>query len=99
MINRIMFIALISRGVPSKRDPQWGCFEKDQAEALVAVGHKVAVISVDSRFRLYWRKPGISHYRLNGIDYYDCFWVPGIITHRLFGNILNSFKNTHLNIL
>ena len=41
MINRIMFIALISRGVPSKRDPQWGCFEKDQAEALVAVGHKV----------------------------------------------------------
>ena len=39
-----MFIALISRGVPSKRDPQWGCFEKDQAEALVAVGHKVAVI-------------------------------------------------------
>ena len=56
MINRIMFIALISRGVPSKRDPQWGCFEKDQAEALVAVGHKVAVISVDSRFRLYWQK-------------------------------------------
>ncbi|QUT55149.1 hypothetical protein INE86_03700 [Parabacteroides distasonis] len=83
-----MFIALISRGVPSKRDPQWGCFEKDQAEALVAVGHKVAVISVDSRFRLYWRKPGISHYRLNGIDYYDCFWVPGIITHRLFGKKL-----------
>ena len=66
-----MFIALISRGVPSKRDPQWGCFEKDQAEALVAVGHKVAVISVDSRFRLYWRKPGISHYRLNGIDYLE----------------------------
>ena len=92
-----MFIALISRGVPSKRDPQWGCFEKDQAEALVAVGHKVAVISVDSRFRLYWRKPGISHYRLNGIDYYDCFWVPGIITHRLFGKKVDfSIKRIQL---
>ncbi|WP_165157657.1 glycosyltransferase family 4 protein [Parabacteroides sp. ZJ-118] len=80
-----MFIALISRGVPSKRDPQWGCFEKDQAEALVAIGHKVVVISVDSRFRFYWRKPGISHYRLNDIDYYDCFWIPGIITRILLG--------------
>jgi len=55
-----MFIALISRGVPSKRDPQWGCFEKDQAEALAATGHKVVVISVDTRFRFYWRKLGIS---------------------------------------
>ena len=79
-----MFIALISRGVPSKRDPQWGCFEKDQAEALVAVGHKVAVISVDSRFRLYWRKPGISHYRLNGIDYYDSFLQRGLSYQRNF---------------
>ena len=32
-----MFIALISRGVPSKRDPQWGCFEKDQADLLLPV--------------------------------------------------------------
>ena len=86
-----MFIVLISRGVPSKRDPQWGCFEKDQAEALVAVGHKVVVISVDSRFRLYWRKSGISHYRLNGIDYYDSFLILGAIACRLFGKRVEFF--------
>ena len=86
-----MFIVLISRGVPSKRDPQWGCFEKDQAEALVAVGHKVVVISVDSRFRLYWRKSGISHYRLNGIDYYDSFFILGAIACRLFGKRVEFF--------
>ena len=80
-----MFIALISRGVPSKRDPQWGCFEKDQAEALAATGHKVVVISVDTRFRFYWRKLGISHYYTNGIHYYDCFIVPGVIIRKFFG--------------
>lgn len=86
-----MFIVLISRGVPSKRDPQWGCFEKDQAEALVAIGHKVIVISVDSRFRMYWRKLGISHCCLNGVDYYDCFLLPGLITRRLFGKRVNFY--------
>lgn len=90
-INKFMFIVLISRGVPSKRDPQWGCFEKDQAEALVAIGHKVVVISVDSRFRMYWRKLGISHCRLNGVDYYDCFLLPGLITRRLFGKRVNFY--------
>lgn len=84
-----MFILLISRGVPSKRDPQWGCFEKDQAEALAAAGHKVVVISADTRFRFYWRKPGISHYYINGIHYYDCFIVPGVIIHKFFGKKLH----------
>lgn len=84
-----MFIVLVSRGVPSKRDPQWGCFEKDQAEALVAIGHKVVMISVDSRFRMYWRKLGISHSCLNGIDYYDYFLLPDVISCRLFGKKVN----------
>lgn len=80
-----MFIVLISRGVPSRRDPQWGCFEKDQAEALTNLGHKVIVISVDSRFRTYWRKLGITHYHINCINYYDCFLFPGVIVKKLFG--------------
>lgn len=84
-----MFILQISRGVPSKRDPQWGCFEKDQAEAFAAAGHKVVVISADTRFRFYWRKPGISHYYINGIHYYDCFIVPGVIIHKFFGKKLH----------
>ena len=86
-----MFIVLISRGVPSKRDPQWGCFEKDQAEALTNLGHKVVVISVDSRFRAYWRKLGITHQRINDVDYYDFFLIPGVITWKLLGFRFNFF--------
>ena len=91
-----MFIVLISRGVPSKRDPQWGCFEKDQAEALTNLGHKVVVISVDSRFRTYWRKLGITHCCINGIDYYNCFLIPGIITRKLGGLRFNFFVKKKL---
>lgn len=95
-----MNILLISRGYPSVKDPQWGCFEKDQAEALVAVGHKVIVISVDSRFRMYWRKLGISHYILNGIDYYDSFLIPGETINKLFGKKIGLFiKRMQLNRL
>lgn len=75
-----MFILIISRGIPSKEEPQWGCFEKDQAEALAALGHKVVVAAVDSRFRFRWRKIGISHYNINNVNYYDSFLIPGSIT-------------------
>lgn len=91
-----MNICLISRGFPSKRDPQWGCFEKDQAEALANLGHKVVVISVDSRFRTYWRKLGITHYCINGIDYYDYFLIPGIFTRKLGGIWFNFFVKKKL---
>lgn len=46
-----MNILIFSHGVPSKEDPQWGCFELDQARALEALGHKVIVAAVDGRFR------------------------------------------------
>lgn len=80
-----MKIFMISRGYPSKRDPQWGCFEKDQAEALQAAGHEVVVLSVDSRFRWYYRPLGISHRVVNSIHVYDCFVIPAAITTLLFG--------------
>ena len=57
-----MYILLISRGIPSVKDPQWGCFEFDQAKALKKLGHKVVVISVDVRFRFYYRKIGITYF-------------------------------------
>ena len=44
-----MYILLISRGIPSEKDPLWGCFEFDQARALRSIGHKVVVLSVDER--------------------------------------------------
>ena len=41
-------------GIPTKEEPQFGCFEKDQAEALAKIGHRVVVISVDVVMLVYW---------------------------------------------
>lgn len=81
---------MISRGYPTKKEPQWGCFEQDQAEALCNNGHKVVVLSVDSRFLWRIRKIGITHYFKNGINYYNSFWIPGIITNNI-SHKLNLF--------
>ena len=79
-----MFILIISRGIPSKRFPQWGCFEKDQAEALASIGHKVVVVSVDGRFRFIYRKRGLTHVVINGVDYYNHYLLPHALVN-LFG--------------
>ncbi len=81
-----MFILLVSRGIPTKRDPQWGCFEKDQAEALVSQGHKVVVISVDGRFRFYYRKFGTTCIQINNIHYLDSYWCPFKVLKLFLGN-------------
>lgn len=67
---------MITRGIPEPQDPQWGCFEKDQAEALAALGHKVVCLSVDGRFRPYWRKLGTTHTTINGVEYYNWYMMP-----------------------
>ena len=85
-----MYILMIARGIPSERYPQWGCFEKDQAEALVALGHKVVVASVDSRVVWSWRKIGITRNDKNGIVFYNSFLIPGALTG-LFGLKFNLF--------
>lgn len=82
-----MFILIISRGIPSKRFPQWGCFEKDQAEALASIGHKVVVVSVDGRFRFIYRKRGLTHIIKNGVDYYNYYLLPHAVVN-LFGHQL-----------
>lgn len=71
-----MHILLVSHGYPTFRDPQWGCFEKDQAEALTALGHKVTCIAVDGRFRKWWRKIGITHFLDGKISAYLFFLIP-----------------------
>lgn len=86
-----MFILMISRGIPTKEYPQWGCFEQDQAESLQKAGHKVIVVSVDSRFLLRWRSIGITHKFINGVDYYNSFWIPGAMT-----NLLDKRLNTYI---
>lgn len=71
-----MKIFVIARGVPSKQEPTWGCFEKDQAEALAQLGHRVTILCVDIRFRWWWRKLGMTHQLINGINIYNLFCVP-----------------------
>jgi glycosyltransferase involved in cell wall biosynthesis len=87
-----MYILIISRGVPTPQEPQWGCFEKDQAEALAALGHKVVVASIDCRFKWHLRRIGITHHRINNIDYYDSFYIPDIFIN-IFGLSFNFRVN------
>jgi len=56
-----MHILIISHGYPTAKNPQWGCFEQDQAEALVSMGHRVTVAVLDMRFRPSNQTFGISH--------------------------------------
>jgi hypothetical protein len=46
-----MKILIVANGYPNKREPQWGCFERDQALALKELGHEVSILYVDRRFR------------------------------------------------
>lgn len=91
-----MFILIISRGIPTKNDPQWGCFEKDQAEALAALGHKVVVASVDSRLRLYFRKIGITTLSKNNVRYYNSFIIPEAFIKPFGQNICSKLKEWQL---
>jgi glycosyltransferase involved in cell wall biosynthesis len=92
-------ILLVSRGVPSKRDPMWGNFELDQAKALHKLGHQVVCMSIDRRVRFYWRKIGVTCEEINGIRMYNYFFplpyriLPRFI-HNFFVNIFtkNLFK-------
>ena len=68
-----MKIFFISRGWPSEREPQWGCFERDQALALKKLGHEIVALSVDARFRRYYRKYGITREVHDGITHYNLY--------------------------
>lgn len=81
-----MKILILSRGVPSKKHPQWGCFEKDQAEALSKIGHEVTVLSVDCRFKRHRGKMGLNILSRNGINYYNYISLPAIILKNILGS-------------
>lgn len=74
-----MYILMISRGIPTQNDPQWGCFEKDQAEALASIGHRVVVMSVDSRFIRRRRKIGYTEVSNNKVHYINLYLFPTAI--------------------
>lgn len=71
-----MNIVIIANGYPTYREPQYGCFEKDQAIALQKEGHKVSILYVDGRFRKYYRRIGITHLQENNIDIYGLYLFP-----------------------
>lgn len=71
-----MKICIIPNGYPDKRDPQYGCFEKDQALALKSIGHEVSILYVDSRLRWWWRKIGFTHKSIDGLEIYSIFVFP-----------------------
>ena len=71
-----MKIVIVANGYPDKWGPQWGCFEKDQAEALKKMGHQVSVFYVDRRFVKCWRKLGNVRYVDNGLSIYGFILGP-----------------------
>lgn len=72
-----MHVLIVSHGYPSAKDPQWGCFEKDQAEALVNMGHRVTIAVVDQRFRPSNQACGIRHINDGAISAYIYFLLSG----------------------
>ena len=86
-----MKIFFVARGWPSEREPQWGCFERDQALALNKLGHQIVVLSVDARFRKYYRKYGITKTIHDGITQYNLF------AGSIWGSLLRKiFINVHM---
>lgn len=94
-----MKIFIIARGYPSEQDPTWGCFEKDQALAIHLQGHQVTVLSVDTRFRLYWRKLGVQCSVHNNIATFNIFLMPQAMLFFLPQKIKNWFYAWQLEIL
>lgn len=94
-----MKIFVIARGYPSKKDPTWGCFEKDQAEALSKLGHQIVILSVDTRFRFYWRPIGIQHTEHNTMAAYNIFLLPYALLFFVPKRIKNMFYAWQLELL
>ena len=72
-----MHLLIVSHGYPTVKDPQWGCFEKDQAEALAEMGHRVTVVVVDMRFRPSNQTCGITHINDGSISAFIYFLLSG----------------------
>ena len=76
-----MNILIFSHGIPSVIDPQWGCFELDQAKALEALGHKITLAAIDGRFRKGRAGRGVVYSEFGKIHAYLYYLIP----YRLLG--------------
>lgn len=73
-----MKILILARGIPTEDNPQEGCFEWDQANALKSIGHDVVVMYLDARRRKTGHKWGISKELVGDIPVYKIYY--GITT-------------------
>lgn len=82
-----MKILIVANGYPTSSDPQFGCFERDQALALNKAGHQVCIIYIDRRWHKQSRKRGFTHIKENGLEVFGLFLFPshGLrkVAHRL----------------
>ncbi len=97
-----MNVLVIGRGIPTKRDPEYGIFEMDQARALARAGHHVTYAAVDFRSLRRWRKWGLVQGRYEGVTWYVYnlpagpipFKIRSIlgknILKKMYGNILQN---------
>lgn len=91
-----MNIFIISRGYPTEKEPQWGCFEREQAVALAEAGHTVAVLCVDTRLRFRWRKPGMTIRTDGKVLVLNYFLCPRRITELISKNFSQKLVDWQL---
>lgn len=82
-----MKIFIISRGLPTSRDPQWGNFETDQAKALAKLGHNITMLSIDVRFSNKKNKIGITKVKEDDFISYSLNPGPWVISKFLNKNL------------
>ena len=87
-----MKICIIANGYPDSHEPQFGCFELDQAVALSRYGHEVSIIYVDGRLRRYRRKFGITHIKNENIHIYGLYLFIRYLSllSKYFGSVILS---------
>lgn len=66
-----MKVAIISRGMPTQKDPLNGIFEFDQAKALAKNGIEVAFVVIDFRAFSYKRHFGLFKYEREGVHVFE----------------------------
>lgn len=94
-----MTIYIIARGYPSVNDPVWGCFEKDQAEALASLGHKVVILAVDTRLRMFRMPLTTQEITANGVSVYNIIAIPHAFLFFLSESNKNALSTILLNIV
>lgn len=78
-----MKILIIARGFPTPLEPQDGVFEMHQAVALRDMGHEVVIMTIDTRVKKAWRKPGIKKHNVEGVIVYQLFLFPTSIVRKI----------------